>query len=41
MAWLERRAHSEVDAIETPVGYLPKYADLKSLFESRIAKEYP
>ncbi len=41
MAWLERRVHSEVDAIETPVGYLPKYADLKSLFESRIAKEYP
>jgi len=41
MAWLERHAHSEVDAIETPVGYLPKYADLKSLFESRIAKEYP
>lgn len=41
MAWLERRAHGEVDAIDTPVGYLPKYEDLKSLFESRIAKAYP
>ena len=41
MAWLERRAHSEFDAIETPVGYLPKYEDLKNLFKSRIDKEYP
>jgi phosphoenolpyruvate carboxykinase (GTP) len=41
MAWLERRAHDEVDAIETPVGYLPKYEDLKSLFKSRIDKDYP
>ncbi len=41
MAWLERRAHGEVDAIETPVGYLPKYEDLKSLFQSRIDKAYP
>jgi phosphoenolpyruvate carboxykinase (GTP) len=41
MAWLERRAHGEVDAIDTPIGYLPKYADLKTLFKSRIDKEYP
>jgi phosphoenolpyruvate carboxykinase (GTP) len=41
MAWLERRAHGEVDAIETPIGYLPKYEDLKSLFKSRIDKAYP
>jgi len=41
MAWLERRAHKEVDAIDTPVGYLPKYEDLKDLFKSKIDKEYP
>ncbi len=40
MAWLERRAHKEVDAIETPIGYLPKYKDLKNLFKSKIDKEY-
>ena len=41
MAWLERRAHGEVDAIETPIGYIPRYEDLKKLFKERIAKEYP
>jgi len=41
MAWLERRARGEVDAIDTPIGYLPKYADLKTLFKSRIDKDYP
>jgi len=41
MAWLERRAHNEVDAIDTPIGYLPKYEDLKKLFKSKIDKEYP
>ena len=41
MAWLERRAHREVDAIETPIGYLPKYEDLKELFKSKIDKPYP
>ena len=40
MAWLERRAHQEVDAIETPIGYLPEYEDLKRLFKERIDKEY-
>jgi phosphoenolpyruvate carboxykinase (GTP) len=41
MGWLERRAHKEVDALETPIGYLPKYEDLKELFKTRIDKEYP
>ncbi|MCP4112328.1 MAG: phosphoenolpyruvate carboxykinase (GTP) [Desulfobacteraceae bacterium] len=40
LAWLERRAYNEVGAIETPVGYIPKYDDLKELFKSRIDKEY-
>jgi phosphoenolpyruvate carboxykinase (GTP) len=41
MAWLERRAHNEIDAIETPIGYIPRYEDLKRLFTERIDKEYP
>jgi len=40
LAWLERRAHGEVTAIETPIGYLPRYADLKALFDALIAKSY-
>ena len=40
LAWLERHAHNEVDIIETPIGYLPKFDDLKDLFQSIIAKEY-
>jgi phosphoenolpyruvate carboxykinase (GTP) len=30
-----------VEAIETPIGYLPKYDDLKNLFETIIDKKYP
>ena len=40
LAWLERRAHNDVDALDTPVGYLPKYEDLKTLFNDIINKEY-
>jgi len=38
--WLELRAHGDVQAIETPIGYIPKYEDLKELFAG-IGKEYP
>ena len=31
----------DVDAIETPIGYLPKYEDLKVLFKTIIDKDYP
>lgn len=41
MAWLERRSHNELGAIETPIGYIPKYQDLKILFKELINKEYP
>ncbi len=40
LAWLDRRAHHEVEAIDTPVGYLPRYEDLKKLFKEIIGKEY-
>jgi len=41
LSWLERRAHDEVQAIETPIGFIPKYEDLKRLFKARIDKDYP
>ena len=41
LAWLERRAHGDVDAIDSPIGYLPLYDDLQRLFEKRIEKKYP
>lgn len=40
LSWLERRAHGDVGAIETPIGFIPKYEDLKELF-AEIGKEYP
>ena len=40
LGWLELFAHGDVEAIESPVGYLPKYADLKKLFAG-IDKDYP
>jgi phosphoenolpyruvate carboxykinase (GTP) len=40
LGWLERRAHGDVEAIDTPIGFIPKYADLRELFAD-IGKEYP
>jgi phosphoenolpyruvate carboxykinase (GTP) len=40
LGWLERRANGDVDAIETPIGFIPLYEDLKTLFEG-IDKPYP
>ncbi|MDY6878277.1 MAG: phosphoenolpyruvate carboxykinase (GTP) [Chloroflexota bacterium] len=40
LGWLELRAHEDVDAIETPIGFIPKYKDLRELFAG-IGKEYP
>ena len=41
LSWLERYAHGDVRAIETPIGFLPLYEDLKSLFAELIDKDYP
>ena len=41
LAWLERRAHGEVEAIRSPIGYLPRFEDLRCLFDQRIGKDYP
>lgn len=41
LAWLERRFHGEVGAIETPIGFIPEYEDLKRLFDEILGKAYP
>jgi len=41
LTWLAKFANGDVDAIETPVGFIPKYEDLEKLFSSIIGKKYP
>lgn len=41
MGWLDRCARKEAKTIETPIGHLPRYGDLKQLFADIIAKDYP
>ena len=38
--WAEGRVHGEYDAIETPIGCIPKYGDLKALFKKVFDREY-
>jgi len=38
--WAEGRVHGEFEAIETPVGRIPKYEDLKTLFIRKLNKDY-
>lgn len=40
LGWLEKLAHGDVEAIETPIGLIPRYEDLVELFAG-IDKEYP
>lgn len=40
LLWAEKRVHGDVDAIETPVGFIPKYDDLVPLFRSALGKDY-
>lgn len=40
LIWMEGRVHGEYDAIETPIGYIPKYDDLKVLFRQIFNREY-
>jgi phosphoenolpyruvate carboxykinase (GTP) len=40
LGWLELFANGDVEAISTPIGFLPKYEDLVTLFQT-IDKQYP
>ena len=40
LIWAEGRVNGDYEAIKTPIGYLPKYEDLKKLFKSIFNKTY-
>jgi phosphoenolpyruvate carboxykinase (GTP) len=40
LLWAEARVNGEYDALETPIGYIPKYEDLVELFDGAFGKEY-
>ena len=40
MLWMEKRVHGEVDAIKSPIGYLPYYEDLRQLFTRYLSIDY-
>ena len=39
-AWMEGRIHGEFETIDTPIGLIPKFEDLRKLFKSVLNKEY-
>jgi Phosphoenolpyruvate carboxykinase (GTP) len=41
LGWLELFTHGDVQAIATPIGMIPKYEDLHTLFANKINKAYP
>jgi len=38
--WMELRVHGEAGAIRSPTGFLPKYEDLRKLFDRVLSKDY-
>ena len=40
LMWMDGRVHDEFQAIETPVGLIPKYEDLKELFQQIFERDY-
>ncbi|PIN86635.1 phosphoenolpyruvate carboxykinase (GTP) [Candidatus Woesearchaeota archaeon CG10_big_fil_rev_8_21_14_0_10_44_13] len=40
LMWMEGRVHGEFDAVETPIGFIPGYEDLKKLFREIFSKDY-
>lgn len=38
--WMEGRVNNKFDAIETPIGLIPKYEDLQQLFKEHMQREY-
>ncbi len=40
LMWMEGKVHDEYEAIETPIGFIPKYDDLKELFRQIFGKDY-
>lgn len=40
LQWMDLRIHGDVNAIRTPIGYIPRYDDLKKLFKEILNQAY-
>jgi len=40
LMWMEGRVHGEYKALETPIGHIPLYEDIKDLFKQIFDREY-
>ena len=40
LMWMEGRVHNEFDVIETPIGFIPQYSDLRNLFRQIFSRDY-
>ncbi|NON62188.1 phosphoenolpyruvate carboxykinase domain-containing protein, partial [Acidianus sp. RZ1] len=40
LSWITKRIEEKSDAIETPVGLIPVYSDLREIFAEVLGKEY-
>ena len=40
LKWIEKRINGELDAVPRPTGFIPRYKDLKKLFEVVLGKVY-
>ncbi|MEM0331937.1 MAG: phosphoenolpyruvate carboxykinase domain-containing protein, partial [Archaeoglobaceae archaeon] len=40
LKWIELRCNGDIGGVETPVGIIPKYEDLKKLFSEVLLKDY-
>ena len=40
LKWMELRTHGDVAALETPIGHIPIYHDLKNLFRQVLGRDY-
>ncbi len=40
LLWMEGRIHGEYGAVEVPIGYIPRYEDLRALFRQVFDRDY-
>ena len=40
LQWMDLRIHGEAEAIQTPIGFIPLYDDLKNLFKEHLNQDY-
>jgi phosphoenolpyruvate carboxykinase (GTP) len=40
LIWMEGRVYNDFSAVETPIGFIPQYEDLKKLFAEILNKDY-